>query len=112
MVASVKRHKAFLYMLKYAGTKKAARIQILSDLNPGELKVILELAANTLHGVIPLSRAQKKVLRAIKPFILSLLSSDMSLQNKKNYVIKHHAQTYTFIDTIFNTLQRLVWHLQ
>ena len=81
-------------------------------MNPGEVKVILELAANTLHGVIPLSRSQKKILRSLKSFIRTLLSSDISLQRKQELIVKYHAKTYTFVKTIFDTLQKLVWHLQ
>ncbi len=110
MVASIKRHKAFLYMLRYAGFKRPARIEILKELNPGEVKVILELCANTLYGVLPLTRPQKKILRTIKSFLLALLSSDISLQHKQLLMVKHHSQTYLLVNTIFKTLQKLVWH--
>ena len=111
MVASIKRHKAFLYMFRYAGMKRPERIEILRNLNPGEVKVVLELCANTLYGVLPLTRPQKKVLRTIKPFILALLSSEISLQHKKLLMVKHHSQTYLLVSTIFKSLQKLVWHL-
>ena len=112
MVASIKRHKAFLYMLRYAGYKRPARIEILRNLNPGEVKVILELCANALHGVLPLTRPQKKILRTIKPLILALLSSDITLQHKKLLMIKHHSQTYLLVNTIFKTLLKFIWHQQ
>ncbi len=110
MVELIRKHKPFLYMLRFAGAKKQPRIDILKELTEPEVKVILELAANSLHGVIPLTRPQKKILRKIKSFILSLLSIDISLQSKKSLIIKHHLETFQLISTIFDTLRKLVWH--
>ena len=110
MAEAIRRRKAFFYMLKFAGAKPSARIEILRNINPQELKAFMEIAVNALHGVIPLSREQKKLLRNIKPFIVYLVSDQVSLKKKKVLLVKYHKQAHQLLSVLFNTLQKLVWH--
>ena len=110
MAEIIKTSKAFLYMFRYAGENQSARIHMLKSLNPIQAKSFVELAVNSLYGVIPLSRAQKTSLKSIKSFILNLASPSISLKRKKLLLIKHHKAAHELVSILFDTLRQLIWH--
>ena len=97
-------------MFRYAGDNQSARLQMLRKLSPILVKAFIELGLNALYGVIPLTRAEKSVLKEIKPFITLLVSSNTSMRKKKVLLIKHHKEAYLLVKTLFSKLQALVWY--
>ena len=110
MAESIKASKAFLYMFRYAGENQLARIHMLKNLNPIQTKSLVELAINSLYGVIPLTRAQKTSLKVIKSFILNLASRSIHLKRKKLLLIRHHKAAHELVSVLFDTLRQLIWH--
>ncbi len=110
MVELVRQKRPFLYMLRYAGENRKARIHILKNLSDAEVQVLLELVANTLYGVIPTSKNDKVTLKRHKRFMLNLLASTTPLERKKFLMVKYHTKLFEFLCIIFNSLEKFVWH--
>ncbi len=110
MADLIRIEKPFLSMFNFAGAKPAIRRKLLEALTKKQIKAFAELAYNSLHSVIPLTRKQKRVLSHLKnPLIKILASKRISLKKKKEALVKHNKQAFDFISQLFPTIRRLIW---
>ena len=78
MGESIRRERAFITILKFAGAKPRVRRKLLSNITLKQIKAFSELAYNSLFGILPISKRKKKLLRSIKPLIRFLASKKKS----------------------------------
>ena len=83
MDSAIRRQASFISMFQSSGMKLSARQQLLKDLTLSEVKVFVELAKNSLYGILPISVEQKYSLASIKPLIQVLVSKRIALRDKK-----------------------------
>ncbi len=97
-------------MFSFAGAKPFVRRKLLEALTKKQIKVFAELAYNSLHNVIPLTRSQKRVLAHLKnPLIRILASKRLSLKKKKEALMKNNKQAFDFVSQLYPTIQKLIW---
>lgn len=84
MSQRVKKNKTYLQLL--IGTHQAQQKALLSTISLEQLKAISEIALNILHGALPLTVSQKKVLNRHRN-IIRLLGGKKTGQRRKKIVL-------------------------
>ncbi len=113
MADLIRIERPFLSMFTFAGVKPFIRRKLLEELTNKQIRVFAQLAYNSLHNVIPLTRKQKRVLAQLKnPLIKVLASKRLSLKKKKEILVKYNKQAFDFISQLYPTIQRLIWRIK
>jgi len=87
MSQRIRRNINFLQLL--LSTHRAQKKALLNTINSEQLKAIGEIALNILHGIIPLTSPQKKVLSRYRDAIRSIAHKQHSLKREKTTLVKH-----------------------
>lgn len=87
MSALLQKYVPFIIVVT-SGDNKQTRA-ILSTVTDNQIRVLSEIAANTLHANIPLSAKSLKLLKKHKKLIKSLASTTLALKTKKRLIVKH-----------------------
>ena len=86
-------------ILVTSGDKKQTRA-ILSTVTDIQIRVLSEVAVNTLHGNIPLTIKSRDILKKHKTLIKGLSSRTLSIRTKKKLVLKHQKGLTVFLETV------------
>ncbi len=70
-------------------TKPRERSAILAGVEDDIIKMLTEMTHNTLHGNVPLTRAQWQRLRKYKQMMRTLSSRSVPLHQKRSLLVKH-----------------------
>ena len=87
MSQRLKKHIAYLQLLLI--THRSQQKALLNTINLEQLKAISEIALNILHGVIPLTASQKKVLSRYRN-IIRLIGQKTGSQKRKKSLAKKY----------------------
>ncbi len=96
-------------MFRFSGRNLAARQELLEGLSLSQVKLFIELAKNSLYGIIPLSSEQKTALSSIKSLIRTLVSERLSIREKKQALIHDHRAAYKLVTVLYQIIQELLW---
>lgn len=85
---SVIPSKYYPMLLALASAKPQVRTLILNSLDAGTIHVLAQLAANILHGNIPIDGVQKYKLRKFKRVLAILRNKYASIEQKREALIQ------------------------
>lgn len=87
MSQRIRKNITFLKLL--LSTHRSQKKALLNTISSEQLKAIGEIALNILHGVIPLTAYQKKVLSRYKDAIRLIGHKSKSQKRKKTALVKN-----------------------
>ena len=109
MESAIRHHASFIVMFRSSGHKLVARRKLLEDLTLSQVKVFVELAKNTLFGILPITEVQKNSLTSIKPLIQVLVSSRVPLRDKKKALIDNPKGAFKLVNILYEGIRKLIW---
>ena len=99
----------FITMFRYSGRKKLVRDDLLLRSSISQVKAFVEIASNTLYGVLPTNSEQHHQLVPIKRLLKILANPKLSLRYKRQILLKYSADAYKLILIVHDTLRALLW---
>ena len=76
-------------LLALVSAKPKVRHLILKSLDGATIRILAQIAANLLHGNIPLDTHQKRKLRKFRRLLAILRNKYTSLEHKRRALIQH-----------------------
>ena len=105
MSSLLQKHIPFIILVT-SGDKKQTRA-ILNTVTDNQVRVLSEVAANTLFGNIPLTARSRDTLKKHKKLIKGLASRTLSSKTKKKAILKHQKGLVVLLETVRPFLETL-----
>ncbi len=109
MSSLVREQAPFITMFRYSGRKRSTRQELLQNTSISQVKAFVEIASNTLYGVLPTDSKQRHQLASIKKLLKILANPKLSIRYKRQTLVKYSAEAYKLIYIVHDTLRALLW---
>lgn len=89
-----------------SGSDKKQALSLLEVINDKQVKVICEILLNIRYGIIPLSDAEKKMLKRNKTLIMTLTTKGSTLKSRKLTVVKNKVIVWKILKIVLPKLKK------
>lgn len=98
MDSLVKREKYYLLLLLHSSNKQ--KKVLLNSIHSSQLRAIVQIVYNIMHGYIALGDIEKRRLSKRKFVIRQFISKGIALKKRKELLLKYHNYILPFIRVI------------
>ena len=105
----IRFERSFFLAIARASDSKELRLKLIQKCTQKQVKAFSLVALNVLYGSLGISNEKKKVLQSMKPFLRSVSDESIGVRTRKQIMLAHIPQVFTFVQTVFKNLDDLIW---